>query len=119
MTLPERNIEPAVLMKLKSIDDLVRLVHFWMLRKQSASILHFKDGDRHILGTFTALPGYYELEGLPLFLYVEVKDPPAGPFIRYRTDPSEEWSYTDATYDRKWLYVPVISLAKLPVFLKL
>lgn len=104
-------------MKLKNLDNLVRLVHFWTLRERTATILHFKRGNKHIMGTFTALPGYYNLEGLPLFLYVESDDPPKGPFIKYRSDPSEEWGYTDGTFDRKWLYIPLITLDKVPEFL--
>jgi hypothetical protein len=113
----ERKIEPAVLMKLKDLNNLARLVHFWTLRERTATILHFKKGNQHIMGTFTALPGYYELEGLPLFLYVEMEKGPEGPFIKYRSEPTEEWGYADGTFDRKWLYIPLISLAKIPAFL--
>ena len=105
-------------MKLKNLDNLVRLVHFWTLRERTATILHFKKGDRHIMGTFTALPGYYNLEGLPLFLYVETKEGPKGPFIRYRSDPSEEWDYAEGTFDRKYLFIPLITLDKVPTFLR-
>lgn len=115
--MDETTIEPAVLLKLKNIDNLIRMVIFWT-RERTATILHFKQGKRHIIGTFTALPGYYNLEGLPLFLYVEQNEGPKGPFIKYLSDPSEEWDYTEGTYDRKYSYIPVISLAKCPVFLR-
>ncbi len=115
--MPEKTLEPAVLLKLKSIDDLVRLVNFWTMRERTATILHFKKGEKHILGTFTALPGYYNLEGLPLFLYVETNKAPKASFIKYRSDPTEEWDYTDGTFDRKYLFIPLITLEKVPVFL--
>lgn len=115
--MDEESITPAVLLKLKNLDNLIRMVIFWT-RERTATILHFKQDKRHIIGTLTALPGYYKLEGLPLFLYIEQNEGPKGPFIKYLSDPTEEWDYTDGTYDRKFSYIPVISLAKCPVFLR-
>lgn len=105
-------------MQLKDINNLIRLVHFWTLRERSATILHFKRGGKHIMGTMTSLPAFFNHRGLPLFLYVEVDEGPKGPFIKYRSDPEEEWDYAKGTFDRKWLYIPLIALEKIPVFLE-
>lgn len=117
ITMDDTTIKPAVLMKLKNIDNLIRMVIFWT-RERTATILHFKQDKRHIIGTFTALPGYYNLEGLPLFLYVVQNEGPKGPFIKYLADPSEEWDYANGTFDRKFAYIPIITLEECPVFLK-
>jgi hypothetical protein len=117
ITLPEIDLQPAVLMRIKDLANLVRLVHFWTLRERTATILHFKRKGKYIMGTFTALPGYFQLEGLPLFLYVELDEGPKGPFIKYRSDPEEQWDYASGTFDRKWLYIPLIELSKIPAFL--
>ncbi len=117
ITLATQELKPAVLMKIKDLNNLVRLVHFWTLRERTATILHFRRGKKHIMGTFTALPGYYNLEGLPLFLYVELDTGPKGPFIKYTSDPEEQWDYAKGTFDRKWLYIPLIELCEVPEFL--
>ncbi len=116
--MPEDKLEPAVLMKLKNLQNLIRLVNFWSMRERTATILHFKRKNKHIMGTFTALPGYYKLEGLPLFLYVELDEGPKEPFIKYRADPEEEWGYARGTFDRKWMYIPLIELSHIPAFLR-
>ncbi len=116
--MAEVDIKPAVLMKLKDLGNLVRLVSFWTMRERTATLLHFKKGNRHILGTYTILPGYYNLEGLPLFIYIEQEESPKGPFIKYRADPAEEWSYTKGIFDRQYpIHIPLIKLDKVPVFL--
>jgi hypothetical protein len=116
--MTEVDLKPAVLMKLKDFANLIRLVSFWTMRERTATILHFKKGKRHIMGTYTILPGYYDLEGLPLFIYIEQEEGPKGPFVKYRADPSEEWSYTEGTFDRQFpIYIPLITLDKVPAFL--
>jgi hypothetical protein len=116
--LTDIDLKPAVRMKLKDVNNLVRLVHFWAIRERTATILHFKKGKKHIMGTFTSLPAYYSLEGLPLFLYVELDKGPGGPFIKYKSDPDEQWDYASGTFDRKWLYIPLIELSEVPAFLR-
>ena len=118
IALTDFDFKPAVLMKIKDLNNLVRLVHFWAVRERTATILHFKRGNKHIMGTFTSLPGYWELQGLPLFLYVELDKGPKGPFIKYKSDPEEVWDYASGTFDRKWLYIPLIELSKVPAFLR-
>lgn len=110
-------LRPAVLMKIKDLDNLIRLVQFWTMRERTASILHFKHGKKHIMGTITSVPGYYNLEGLPLFLYTEIDEAPRGPFIRYKADPEECWEYARGTLERAWVYIPLIELAEAPEFL--
>jgi len=117
MTVNDIQLRPAVRMKIKDLDNLVRLVQFWTMRERTASILHFKHGNKHIMGTVTSVPGYYNLEGLPLFLYVEMNEPPKGPFIRYKADPEEQWEYARGTLERAWIYIPLVELEEAPEFL--
>jgi hypothetical protein len=111
-------LKPSTLMKLKDLDNLVRLVHWWAARERTATILFFKKGEKYIMGTMTSIPGWYDLEGMPLFLYVETKQKPKGAFIKYKADPEEQWDYAKGTFDRTWMYIPLIELSVIPEFLK-
>jgi hypothetical protein len=111
-------LKPSTLMKLKDLDNLVRLVHWWAARERTATILYFKQNDRYIMGTMTSIPGWYDLQGMPLFLYVETTQKPKGVFIKYKADPEEQWDYAKGTFDRAWMYIPLIELSVVPEFLK-
>ncbi|MHA2426780.1 MAG: hypothetical protein ACXADB_01960 [Candidatus Hermodarchaeia archaeon] len=111
-------LKPSTLMKLKDLDNLVRLVHWWAARERTATILYFKKGEKYIMGTMTSIPGWYNLEGMPLFLYVETDKKPKGVFIKYKADPEEQWDYAKGTFDRTWMYIPLIELSVIPEFLK-
>jgi len=41
MTVNDIELRPAVHMKIKDMDNLVRLVQFWTMRERTASMLHF------------------------------------------------------------------------------
>lgn len=118
ITVTNIELKPSTLMKLKDLDNLVRLVHWWAARERTATILYFKKGEKYIMGTMTSIPGWYNLEGMPLFLYVETTKKPKGVFIKYKADPVEQWDYAKGTFDRTWMYIPLIELSVIPEFLK-
>ncbi len=118
MTVTDIELKPSTLMKLKDLHNLVRLVHWWAARERTATILYFKQGNHYIMGTMTSIPGWYELQGMPLFLYVETTEKPKGVFIKYKADPEEQWDYASGTFDRSWMYIPLIELSVVPEFLK-
>lgn len=118
ITVTNIELKPSTLMKLKDLDNLVRLVHWWAARERTATILYFKKGEKYIMGTMTSIPGWYNLEGMPLFLYVETTKKPKGVFIKYKADPEEQWDYAKGTFDRTWMYIPLIELSVIPEFLK-
>ncbi len=116
--MTDADLKPVTLMKLKDLNNLVRLVHWWAARERTATILYFKRGGKYIMGTMTSIPGWYNLHGMPLFLYVETDQGPKGIFIKYKSDPDEQWGYAKGTFDRTWMYIPLIELSKIPAFLK-
>jgi len=111
-------IKPAIPLKLKSLDDLVRLVVTWTLRQTPASVLYFEKNGKHYYASITTLGGYYELRGIPLILYVEDDKEPKGTFIAYTTDPKEEIKFMNSTTERMYKYIPIIRLTTPPVFFR-
>ncbi|MGQ9721962.1 MAG: hypothetical protein ACUVXA_11645 [Candidatus Jordarchaeum sp.] len=111
-------LQPAVPLKLESLEDLARMLVFWMARERGASILYFEKDGKHIYGALTvSFPGYYDLRGLPLFICVVGKEAPKGQFLRYQGQPEESITFVKSIeIDPKFTYIPIIKLAEPPVF---
>lgn len=111
-------LQPAIPLKLNSLDDLARMLVFWMTRERGASILYFKKDGKHIYGALTvSFPGYYELRGLPLFICVVRDEAPKGQFLRYQGQPEETITFVKSIeIDPKYQYIPIIELAEAPAF---
>ena len=111
-------LQPAVPLKLASLEDLARMLVFWMTRERGVSILYFEKDGKHIYGALTAsFPGYYELRGLPLFICVVRDKAPEGKFIRYQGQPEESVSFVKSIeIDPKYHYIPIVKLAEPPAF---
>lgn len=111
-------LPPAISLKLSSLEDLARMLVFWMARERGASILYFKKDGKHIYGTLTvSFPGYYELRGLPLFICVIRDEAPKGQFLRYQGQPEESITFVKSIeIDPKYQYLPIIKLAEPPEF---
>ncbi|MBS7250351.1 MAG: hypothetical protein QXS27_02950 [Candidatus Jordarchaeaceae archaeon] len=114
----ERQLEPAVPLKLSSLEDLARMLVFWVARERGASILYFEKDGKHIYGALTvSFPGYYELRGVPLFICVIGKEAPKGQFLRYQGQPEESIAFVKSIeIDPKYQYIPIIKLAEPPKF---
>ena len=78
---------------------------------------HFEK-DRSIYFIFNTSLGYYDLNALPIIIWVEETLEPQGSFLRYRTSPKEELEYSDDASDPKWLNIPIVNFKILPDFLK-
>lgn len=111
-------LQPAIPLKLNSLDDLARMLVFWMTRERGASILYFEKDGKHIYGALTvSFPGYYDLRGLPLFICVVRDEAPKGKFLRYQGHPEETITFVKSIeIDPKYQYIPIIELAEAPAF---
>ena len=114
-----KELPPAVPLKLSSLEDLARMLVFWMARERGASILYFKKDGKHVYGTLTvSFPGYYELRGLPLFICTIKDEAPKGQFLRYQGSPEEAITFVKSIeMDPKYQYIPIIKLAEAPKFI--
>ncbi len=115
------DIKPALTLKVRDLKNLVRLLITWttgVIRERTTNVLYFKQNNKHIYGAFTISLGYYELRGLPLFIWT-VGEEPKGVFIKYRSQPTEELEFSNNTDDPKYQYLPIIFLAEPPPFIKL
>ncbi|MHA1713762.1 MAG: hypothetical protein ACTSW4_06980 [Candidatus Ranarchaeia archaeon] len=106
--------KPMVPLEIESLPDILRLVLTWASHQRSINLFYFKKGSRHILGAWQVVPAYFSLRGLPFFAYVNLDKKPEGSFIRYRLEPHEEWSWCDDASDRKYQYIPVVQIRKVP-----
>lgn len=76
-------------------------------------MLYFEDKGRHIYGTLISHHGYYELYGMPLWVYTEGEGPPEGSFLLYRNRDKEEIKFVKAPESEpRTFHLPVIRLAE-------
>ncbi|MCG3217553.1 MAG: hypothetical protein KAR35_01020 [Candidatus Heimdallarchaeota archaeon] len=103
----EKDIKKTISFKLKSLGDLLRLVV--SSNQKSAHIFYFEKDGKHIYGTSNVIPAYYDLQGLPIFIWCEHESEPKGAFIYYKPMGEEEWMFKDGI-DTQHIHVPVIHL---------
>ncbi|MHA2362313.1 MAG: hypothetical protein ACXAC7_00020 [Candidatus Hodarchaeales archaeon] len=113
-------IDPAITLEVNSLEDLIH----WVVSSsqgQQGTLFYFEKNDKHYFTTFIILPGYYELNGLPLLLVSEHNDAPKSKFLRFdiRKGVEDRISYTDGFDDRDSnlgyiQYLPIVSLKKIP-----
>ncbi|NHJ04999.1 MAG: hypothetical protein EAX90_09255 [Candidatus Heimdallarchaeota archaeon] len=110
----------AIRMKLASMNDLVRMAFFSAARNNGLNFLYFGDKEKKswYLGFLTGVAGYYDLRGIPMFFYVELKALPDNTnFIKYQAKEKEKWDFVEATTESTlWIYLPVIQMAETPMF---
>jgi len=102
-------------MKLASMMDLARMLVSWSQRDRPASMLYFEHNGKHIYGTMISNHGYYEYQGLPLWIYTEGDSAPDGNFLAYRARPSESIRFVKSIDSEPMtVHLPVIRLAEKP-----
>ena len=85
----------------------------WSQRDRPASMLYFKHGAKHIYGTLISNHGYYEFQGLPLWVYTEGDGPPPGNYLAYRTRPKESIEFVDVMPSEVLVIpLPIIKLSE-------
>ena len=118
----KKDIRKAVSIKLAKVEDLVKLVISSSIvpgERAGGYIGYYKEEDKEIFFIFNTSLGYYDLNALPIVIWVrtEIKEPIKS-FIRYRTSPSEQLEFSDNANDPKWITLPVIVFEEMPEFLK-
>ena len=120
MTEEKIELKSPVAMKLTSLNDLLRLVISSVGPDRSSGYIgYYLNGDTPIYFIFNTSLGYYDLNALPIIIWVEgpIKDNKS--FIRYRTSPKEEMSFSDEASDPKWLNIPLVHFEEMPKFLRI
>ena len=113
--MSKADIRPPVNLKVASLQDLARMLVSWSQRERPASMLYFKDNGKHIFGTLISNHGYYEYQGVPLWIYAESDSPPTGQFLSYKAHPAEEVEFVTALPDipdRTTAHLPIIELSE-------
>lgn len=97
--------------------DLARMLASWSQRDRPASLIHFEYEGKHIYGTLLSHHGYYEMYGLPLWIYVSTDEAPSGSFLEYRSRPKEEIRFVETIGSEPMIiHFPLVNLAeKLPI----
>jgi len=111
----QKDIRPPVNLKIASMKDLARMLVSWSQRDRPASMLYFEWHGKHIYGTLISNHGYYEMYGLPLWIYTEGDGPPQGNFLTYKTREKESIGFTESVdSDPMTIHLPIIRLADKP-----
>ena len=119
MTEKQSPLRSPVDMKLASLKDLVKLVLSSASPSSTAGYIgHFAESNRSIFFIFNTSLGYFDLNALPIIVWIEDTDKPDKSFIRYKTSPSEEMDFSNDASDPKWLSIPIVTFEVLPDFLK-
>ncbi len=108
-------------MELADLTELVRLVtansqnrggHIYTTKLENGKWMYFLT---HIV------PSWYDLEGLPITVYVETEIEPTGSFINYLysgDNSKESWEFvTIVGQNSQSAYIPVVKLKSLPNFI--
>ena len=111
--MTKADIRPPVNLKIATMLDLARMLVSWSQRERPASMLYFEYKRKHIYGTLISNHGYYEMYGLPLWVYTEGDGPPSGTFLLYKSRPKESVEFVDTVDSEPLaLYLPIITLAE-------
>jgi hypothetical protein len=116
----QKDIRPPVNLKIASMKDLARMLVSWSGRDRPASMLYFENRGKHIYGTLIAHHGYYEMYGLPLWVYTEGDGPPRGNFLTYKTREKETIDFAESVdSDPMTIHLPIIRLSEKPIIIDL
>lgn len=78
-----------------------------------ASMLYFEHNGKHIYGTLITHHGYYELYGMPLWVYTEGEGPPEGSYLSYTNRDKEAIEYvTTPSGEPRVAYLPIIRMTE-------
>jgi hypothetical protein len=113
VSMSKDDIRPPVNLKVASMLDLARMLVSWSQRDRPASMLHFEHKGKHVYGTLISNHGYYEMYGLPLWIYIESDSPPEGNFLAYKARPKESADFVEAIESEPMVvHLPIITLAE-------
>jgi len=107
--------EKPLTVKAKDINSLIRVLIMMSDNVVSPPIWHYSAGKKHILGLIAPFFDYYEANALPVFFYIESKEGPPLPFIKYNAvNGREEISYADYVTDMRHFYGRIVTVHNIP-----
>ncbi len=117
----EEGVKPAINLKLKSLEDLARLLasKAFSSGKEVTPVFYFKVGEFHVYGSLLFTDGFFDLNTLPIFVYYVSKKPLKGRFIGYRIEAGKELVEVVDAPEGTGLFFPVIELEDPPLFIKI
>lgn len=105
--------------KLASISDLIKLVISGLGPDRNAGYVgRYRYNDKTVFFIFNTSLGYYDLNALPIIIWVEMDSQPVESFLRYKTSPKEEYNFSNDASDPKWLNIPLVTFEEMPDFLR-
>ncbi|MFW9889486.1 MAG: hypothetical protein ACFFER_14965 [Candidatus Thorarchaeota archaeon] len=111
--MSKEGIRSPVNFKLESMMDLARMLASSGQGNRPASMLYFQHQGKHIYGTLISHHGYYELYGMPLWVYIEGDGPPEGSYLSYTHRDKEMYEFTSTpSLEPRVAYLPIIKLAE-------
>ena len=76
-------------------------------------MLYFEYNGKHIFGTLISNHGYYEYQGVPLWIYTEVDERPKGNFLAYQARPKESIRFVESIDSEPMIvHLPIIRLSE-------
>lgn len=109
-------MERAVVLRLNSINDLVRLSVVLSSPQMPMYMLKFKYNGKLYLGLLGVFRDYYKFYGIPIFYYYSLEPDPKIDEANYIIVSSDSEKFEFSKTLRPGLSIPLISLAEKPVF---
>ncbi|MEN2974103.1 MAG: hypothetical protein ABDH32_00825 [Candidatus Caldarchaeales archaeon] len=108
-------MEKPLMIKARDLNSLMRVLVMISDASVSPPVWHHGKENDHILGIIVPFFDYYEANALPVFFYIESREPPKYPFIRYLSSNSvEEISFTQYITDMKYFYGRIVTVVSMP-----
>ncbi|MCC6005506.1 MAG: cren protein [Thermofilum sp.] len=111
-------VEPALAVKVESLNDLARLASSATTLGHMTYIVHFEEDSKHYYGIFIVFRDYYRLYGLPMFYYYVTEKPLSGNYILFRMDDSGEELKVSKGTKPGYIVIPVVNVSEKPAVLR-
>lgn len=111
---PPEQIGRVIPLKLKTLNDLARLVGSTVTMGHPSYLVHFPEQGKHVYGVFIVFRDYYRLYGVPMFYYIVSEKELPGNYLLYRSDESGEYVEPSKGIKPGYVAVPIVNLREKP-----
>ncbi|MHA1266191.1 MAG: hypothetical protein ACTSRS_13240 [Candidatus Helarchaeota archaeon] len=108
MSFKVEEFPQARAMELKELEDLLQLI----ISNQDQTLYHLERSNEHIYLKWIVIHDFFELNGLPIVLFVRTNLPPTR-FIKCRPDLGKI-DFVDKIYESSAAYIKIIKIKQLP-----
>ncbi len=115
LSLDINELPQAKKMELEDLEDLLQMIV--SINNTDLSLYHLERNGKHIYLVWITLHDYYNLNGLPLVIFVRTTKKPAR-FIKYRPDLGEI-NFVEKVEEASAAYVKIVKIKQLPLCLDL